>query len=101
VVAISQLGAQVLQQSFAQKVIYPILNFGGLLSIFIGITQLLPIPGLDGGRIIFVIFELLRGKPLNQEREGMIHMVGILLLLGLTVIIVMNDIINPIVLPPR
>jgi regulator of sigma E protease len=99
VVAISQLGAQVIQQSFTQRVIYPILNFGGLLSIFIGITQLLPIPGLDGGRIIFVIVELLRGKPLNQEREGMIHMVGILLLLGLTVVIVVNDIINPITLP--
>lgn len=99
VVAISQLGAQVIQQSFSQQVIYPLLNFAALLSVFIGITQLLPIPGLDGGRIIFVIVELLRGKPLNQEREGLIHMVGIMLLLGLTVIIVVNDIINPIVLP--
>jgi regulator of sigma E protease len=99
VVAISQIGAQIIQQSFTQRVIYPILNFAALLSIFIGITQLLPIPGLDGGRIIFVIVELLRGKPLNQEREGLIHMVGIMLLLGLTVVIVVNDIVNPIVLP--
>jgi len=96
VVAISQLGAAVITQSFQQRVLYPILNFAGLLSIFIGITQLLPIPGLDGGRILFVIFELLRGKPINQEREGLIHLVGIMILLGLTVVIVANDIINPI-----
>jgi regulator of sigma E protease len=99
IVAISRLGANIIQQSFQQQVLYPVLNFAGLLSIFIGVTQLLPIPGLDGGRIIFVVFELLRGKPINQEREGMIHFVGLMLLLGLTVIVVVNDIVNPIALP--
>lgn len=99
IVAISQIGGSIIQKSFQQQVIYPILDFAALLSVFIGVTQLLPIPGLDGGRIIFVIAELLRGKPINQEREGLIHMAGIIFLLGLTVIIVMNDIINPIALP--
>ncbi len=76
----------------------PILQFAAIISVAIGITQLLPIPGLDGGRILFVIVELLRGKPMKPEREGMVHLIGLMLLLGLMAIFVVNDIVNPLVL---
>ncbi len=59
-------------------------------------TNLLPIPGLDGGRILFVVIELIRGKPMEPEREGMIHFIGVMLLLGIIFLTLINDIINPI-----
>jgi regulator of sigma E protease len=99
IVGISQMGAAVIQQSSDRGQLYPILSFAAVISIAIGITQILPIPGLDGGRIIFVIFELLRGKPINQEREGMVHLIGLIVLLGLMAVFVVNDIVNPLVLP--
>jgi len=55
-----------------------------------------PIPGLDGGRILFVLVEIVRGKPMAPEREGIIHMVGLLFILGLFMILVVNDLVNPI-----
>jgi regulator of sigma E protease len=96
VVGISQMGAQVIQDSLDAKQSYPIWRFAAIISIAIGITQLLPIPGLDGGRILFVLIELLRGKPMKPEREGMIHLVGLMLLLGFMLIFVVNDLFNPI-----
>ena len=65
----------------------------------LGLTNLLPIPGLDGGRILFVAIELLRGKPMDPEREGMVHLVGLFLLLGLMGIFILNDIVNPFIAP--
>ncbi len=99
IVGISGMGAQVIQQSVDLKQSYPLLNFAAVISVAIGITQLLPIPGLDGGRILFVLIELLRGKPLKPEREGMVHLIGLLLLLGFMAIFIVNDVLNPILLP--
>jgi len=100
-VGIAQMGGQVLQQSVQAREPFPILNFAAIISIALGITNLLPIPGLDGGRILFVVIALLRGKPMDPEREGMVHLVGLMLLLGLVAIFVVNDILNPIRLPIR
>ena len=99
VIGISQMGAQVIQQSVDTHQSYPILNFAAIISVAIGLTQLLPIPGLDGGRILFVLVELLRGKPINPEREGMVNLVGLMVLLGFMLIFVVNDLLNPAVLP--
>lgn len=63
-----------------------------LLSINVGIFNLLPIPGLDGARLIFLIVELIRRKPVKPQVEGMIHFVGMALLLLLMVLITFNDI---------
>jgi regulator of sigma E protease len=95
-IGISQIGGAVLRQSVERQTPNPILNFAALISIAVGITNLLPIPGLDGGRILFVIIELLRGKPMDPEREGMVHLVGIILLLGLAAIFIVNDLVSPI-----
>ncbi len=99
IVGISQIGAEFLGRSLQERQPYPILNFAAVISIALGVTNLLPLPALDGGRILFVIIELIRGKPIDQEREGMVHLIGLMLLLGLTAIIILNDLINPISIP--
>ena len=96
VIGIGQLGGPVLEQSLDENAAYPIITFAAIISISLAITNLLPIPGLDGGRILFVIIELIRGKPMEPEREGVIHFIGLLLLLGIIAITVINDIVNPI-----
>jgi regulator of sigma E protease len=56
--------------------------------------NLLPIPALDGARILFSLVEAIRRKPLDKEKEGMMHWVGLLLLMLLMVIITFNDIVR-------
>lgn len=73
--------------------------FFAIISIALGFTNLLPIPALDGGRILFLLPELLFQKKVKPELEGRIHMVGYLALMALMVLMVINDIINPVVLP--
>ena len=55
--------------------------------------NLLPIPALDGGRLVFLVVEALRGKPVDTEKEGMVHMAGMVLLMGLMVFVLFNDIV--------
>ena len=63
-----------------------------LLSANLGVMNLLPIPALDGGRLVFLIIEAVRGKPIDKEKEGMVHMAGMMLLLALMVLILFNDV---------
>lgn len=63
-----------------------------MLSANLGVMNLLPIPALDGGRLVFLVIEAVRGKALNPEKEGMIHMVGIILLFVLMFVVMFNDI---------
>jgi regulator of sigma E protease len=95
-VGIGQIGAPIFKQTLDEGEMYPIVLFAAMLSVALAITNLLPIPGLDGGRILFVVIELIRGKPMEPEREGLIHFIGVLLLLGLIFLTVINDIVNPI-----
>ena len=62
------------------------------LSANLGVMNLLPIPALDGGRLVFLIIEAIRGKKLDQEKEGFVHFIGLVLLLLLMVFIMFNDI---------
>lgn len=94
--AISQVGGRFLQDSIEQEQPYLILTFIALISTALGLTNLLPLPALDGGRILFVLVELVRGQPVAPEREGMVHLFGMALLLSLMVITVVNDVVNPI-----
>ncbi len=63
-----------------------------ILSASLGIMNLLPIPALDGGRLVFLLIELVRGKPIDSEKEGMVHMAGLACLMALMVIVLFNDI---------
>jgi len=65
-----------------------------LISINLGFMNLLPIPGLDGSRLIFNIVEAIRRKPLNRNVEGMIHFVGVVALLGVMLIFTYQDILH-------
>jgi regulator of sigma E protease len=96
VVGMSQIGSQIIQQSIQQQNITPVLNFIAVISVALGFFNLLPIPALDGGRILFVIIEIIRGKPISPEREGLVHLIGLAILLSLSVFIILNDVINPI-----
>ena len=69
-----------------------ILYIMALISFNLGIVNLLPLPALDGGRLIFLIIEAVRGKPVDPKYEGIIHFVGLLLFFALTIVITFNDI---------
>jgi regulator of sigma E protease len=62
------------------------------LSINLGIMNLLPIPALDGGRLLFFAIEAVRGKPVDRQMEGMVHFVGFALLMVLMLVVTWNDI---------
>lgn len=65
-----------------------------LLSVNLGIMNLLPIPALDGGRLVFMLVEVVRGKPVPPEKEGMVHFAGLVVLMALMVFIMYNDIMR-------
>lgn len=73
-------------------VILNMLNFAILLSANLGVMNLLPIPALDGGRLLFLFIEAVRGKPINREKEGLVHFIGFALLMALMVFVLFNDI---------
>jgi len=75
---------------------FPILWLTAILSTALAVTNLLPLPALDGGRILFVIIEALRGKRIAPEKEGAIHFIGLALLLFLMLVISYYDVSNPI-----
>jgi regulator of sigma E protease len=93
---ISQVGGVFLQESIERDQPGIILEYVALISLALGFTNLLPIPALDGGRILFVLIEIVRGRPIAPEREGMVHLVGMALLLSLMVVVLLNDITNPL-----
>ena len=70
------------------------LQMMALISISLGITNLLPIPALDGGKILILIIEAIRRKPMKQETEIGIQMLGFAILIGLSLIITYNDILR-------
>ena len=71
-----------------------LLNIFSLLAINVGIFNLIPFPALDGGRIFFLFIELIRRKPIPPEKEGMVHFIGLALLLLLMVFITSSDILK-------
>ncbi|MDF2943802.1 MAG: hypothetical protein K0S01_2660 [Herbinix sp.] len=69
-------------------------QFSILLSANLGVMNLLPIPALDGGRLVFIIIEAIRRKPVPKEKEAMVHLVGMAVLMLLMVLVLFNDIRN-------
>lgn len=79
-------------EEVAQYGVFNLMNWAAILSINLGIMNLLPLPALDGGRLLFFLFEAIRGKPIDRQKEGMVHFVGIMLLMVLMVVVTWNDI---------
>ena len=70
------------------------LNMAVLLSANLGVMNLLPLPALDGGRLVFLLVEVVRKKPVNRQIEGAIHFAGLMLLMALMVVVMYNDILK-------
>jgi regulator of sigma E protease len=74
--------------------ILSLISFSILISANLGVMNLLPLPALDGGRLVFLLIEAIRRKPVPKEKEAMVHMVGMVLLMILMVFVLYNDIRN-------
>lgn len=77
---------------YAQNALMYLFMLAGMLSVNLGIINLIPFPGLDGSRLVFLGIEGVRGKPVPSDKEAMVHFVGLVLLMGLMVVITVNDI---------
>ncbi|MCD8011343.1 MAG: RIP metalloprotease RseP [Lachnospiraceae bacterium] len=75
-------------------VVMNLINMAILLSVNLGVLNLLPIPALDGGRLLFLIIEAIRRKPIPPEKEGMVHTAGFVLLMVFMVFVMFNDIVK-------
>ena len=95
VIGITTIGVALIEERDIQG-LFPFVRFAGFLSIILGITNLLPIPALDGGRILFIVIEALRGKRIDPRREQWVHAVGMMILIGLSAVIVVLDIVQPV-----
>lgn len=73
-------------------VVLNMLNIALLLTVNLGVMNLLPIPALDGGRLVFLIIEAIRGKAIPPEKEGMVHLAGFVVVMVLMVLVMFNDI---------
>jgi regulator of sigma E protease len=74
---------------------FPILMITGAFSAGLAIANMLPLPALDGGRLLFVAVEAVRGRRVSPEREGVIHLIGLAVLFSLMIVISFHDIIAP------
>lgn len=91
---VSSIG-QTYEESQKSGALYVFLNMAImciLLSANLGVMNLLPLPALDGGRLLFMIIEAIRGKRIDPNKEGIVHFIGLVLLLGLMVIVMFNDV---------
>lgn len=90
---------QIIEDSYtiglSYSLLYAVLNVIYLAALFsanLGAINLFPIPAMDGGRLVFLIIEKLRGKPIDAEKEGVVHFIGFVLLMAFMVIVAYNDI---------
>ncbi len=95
-VGIAQMTGQAAQRAVDTGWWFPILQLTGFISTALAITNMLPLPALDGGRIFFIVVEIIRGRPVDPRKEGAIHLVGIALLVTMMLIITYHDIVSPL-----
>ncbi len=82
------------QSESGKEKVFNLFYMLSLITINVGIFNLLPIPGLDGGRLIFCFIELIRRKPIKPEHEGYVHLAGMVLLFGIMIFATYNDIVR-------
>ena len=91
------VGVTVAIGNAAKQSLTNLLPVMALITINLGIFNLLPIPALDGGRLLFLLFEMITRKPVPQKYESIVHAVGFVILIGFMIIIAAKDIISLIV----
>jgi len=97
VIGISQLGGQAMEASIDQNALWPIVQLTAFISLALAITNLLPIPALDGGRILFVLLEAIRGKRFKPEHEALVHFIGFAVLIVAMFLFMYLDVVDPLV----
>ena len=75
-----------------ESVILTMMNIAMLLSVNLGVINLLPLPAIDGGRLVFLLIEVVRGKAVPAKYEGIVHVIGFIMFLAITVLVLFNDI---------
>ena len=76
------------------SVVFTMMELAMLISVNLGVLNLLPIPALDGGRLLFMLIEVVRGKPVPPEKEGIVHLIGMAALFILMIFVLFNDIMR-------
>ncbi len=99
IVGISRLSGYALSQSASTGSPYMLFSLLTMVSLSLGVFNLLPIPALDGGRVLTTLFELVQRKEVNPRTQERIHQAALLLLILLLIAITINDLVNPIPLP--
>ena len=99
-IALSTAGGTItVVKTIAESTMMSFSNFLYIIAIIsanLAVMNLLPIPALDGARMVFTVIEWIRGKPLNRKVEGILHTVGLILLLLLTVFLVIFHLVSSI-----
>ncbi|MBU1119068.1 RIP metalloprotease RseP [Patescibacteria group bacterium] len=88
------VGIAVMTNQAAKMGIPYLLQFTALLSVNLAIINILPIPALDGGRLLFATVEKIRRKPMNKKTENMVHLIGFTVLMLLMVVVTFRDVIK-------
>ena len=88
------VGIAQLTHVFVQEGLLSLVRFVALLSMSLAILNIIPFPALDGGRLLFIVFEIITGKKVSPRREAMVHAVGFLLLMALIFVVTWNDILR-------
>ncbi len=92
---VGPVGVAQLTGEIAKAGISPLLEFAAAFSINLGILNLFPLPALDGGRIAFVVLEWIRrGKRVSAKTEGLVHLIGFLLLIAMILVVSYQDIVR-------
>ena len=86
------VGITVAVADAAKQNLLNILPIMALITINLGVFNLLPIPALDGGRLVFILFEMITGKPVPQKYESLVHTVGFVILIGFMILVAAKDI---------
>jgi regulator of sigma E protease len=95
-IGLKQISDQAIENAESWDECFPILNFVAAISIALGLTNLLPLPALDGGRMFFVLVEVVRGKAVDAKCERVVHGAGLVALLSLMFVLIIQDIIHPL-----
>jgi len=99
ITGIGQIASSAVQFAVTSGRWFIVLQLGGMLNAAVALTNLLPLPGLDGGRLLFVIAEAVRGRRVAPEREGAIHAIGMAVLIALMVLISIQDLVLKVPIP--